>query len=256
MSQVGEKPDAPEAEDVEVETPEVEEAAEQAEDEPEEEAEEGDEPEEQEAGEQPAVAAQPAKPRSAATIAVQEAKRAAKEAKAEAERARQELNELRMAAQGRQTEEQRRIEAERLALMPPEEKFDYLLNKQKQEFDGRYRGLEFQMQDNADRVAFEALCARNPAFEAVREDVERQLMETRRNGGNVAREVAATYFIGKRALERAAKGSKTKQAAKGTQRVAQAAAKPSGGRSDVRGGERRGGSEAEARRQRLSDMEI
>jgi hypothetical protein len=253
MSEVGEKPDAPEVEDIEaeeIETPEGDEA----------EAEEGDEaedepsPDEGDGEEAPPVAAQ--KPRSAATIAVQEAKRAAKEAKAEAENARREANELRQAMQGRQTEEQRRIEAERIALMPPEEKTDYLLRKQEQEFDGRFRGLEFRMQDNADRVAFEALCARNPAFEAVREDVERQLVETRRGGGNVAREVAATYFIGKRALERAQKGSKTKQAAKGSQRVAAAGAKPAGGRSDVRGGERRGGDERAARAARLGDMEI
>ncbi len=200
-----------------------------------------------------------AKPRSAATIAVQEAKRAAKEAKAEAEATRRELAELRQAAQGRQSAEDKRLEQERFALMAPEEQTTYLLKKQEQEFNGRFAQLEYRQWDSADRTAFEGLCSRNAAFDAVRDDVERQAEQMRRAGQQVPeRKVLATYFIGQRAIERATKGGKTKQANKGRENVQRQQARPVGGRSDVAGGRERsgGGDEKSSRAKRLSDLQI
>lgn len=268
MSQVGERDDAP---DVEVEDGQVEQqgADESGADEgdPDDLGEESDggdadHSEDDDAGADEGQAGQPAqvagKPRSAATIAVQEAKRAAKEAKAEAEATRRELEQLRQQRQQAQTAEQQAIEAERVRLMAPDERYDYLLNKQKQEFDGRFGALQFQMQDNADRVSFDNLCARDPALAAVRDDVEAQLADFRRQGqAGPTRENLANWFIGKRARERAAKGGAAKQRGKGAARVAAAQAKPAGGRSDVRtGSERRGGDERAARAARLGDVQI
>lgn len=255
MSQVGERDDAPDVDVEDVETPEVEaeEADTEGEDEPDEDAAEGDEEDEAGGEVAPAVAA---KPRSAATIAVQEAKRAAKEAKAEVEALRRERDDALRERQGRQTAEQAAMERERIALMPPEEKFEYLLKKQEEGTNARLGAMQFQMQDSADRAAFESMCARNPAFAAVRDEVETKIPELRRNGGNTTREVMATYLIGQKAIERANKGGKTKQATKGAARVAAAKASATGGRSDVRGGERRGGDDVAARRARLGDMEI
>lgn len=200
-----------------------------------------------------------AKPRSAATIAVQEAKRAAKEARAEAESLRRERDEAVRERQGRQTAEQTRLEQERVALMAPEEKTEYLLNKQQQGFDARFAALEYRQWDSADRTAFDGLCARNPAFDTVRDDVERQA-ETMRQAGQAVpkREVLATYFIGQRAIERAAKGGKSKQAAKGRENVQRQQGKPTGGRSDVAASRERsgGGSDAAQRRARLEDQQI
>jgi hypothetical protein len=193
------------------------------------------------------------KPRSAATIAVQEAKRAAKEAKAEAEVLRRERDEALRERQGRQTEESRRLEQERIALMAPEEKTEYLLNRQQQGFDARFAALEYRQWDSADRTAFDGLCARNPAYDSVRDDVERQAETMRRAGQQVPeRKVLAAYFIGQRAIERATKGGKAKQAAKGRENVQRQQAKPVGGRSDVAGGRERsgGGNEAAARARR------
>ena len=253
MSGTGERDDAPEVETVE--EAEIEQAVEETEGEEgeaaDEDAEDGAAEGEQEEGgeEAPEVAA---KPRSAATIAVQEAKRAAKEAKAEAEASRRELEQLRQERQGRQTAEDKRLEQERVALMAPEEKTDYLLQRQQQEFNGRFGALEFRMQDASDRTGFENLCARNPAFDAVRDEVEQTLTTMRNNGGNSTRETVATYLIGKRAIERAAKGGKSKQAAKGASRVQQNRVAAPSGRSDVKGGDsRRGGDEKAAREKRL-----
>jgi hypothetical protein len=255
MSGTGEREDAlgeKTVEDAEIDTTvedtEVEEGEEA--EEATEEAEEGSA--EEGAEEAPAAAA---KPRSAATIAVQEAKRAAKEAKAEAEATRRELEQLKQERQGRQTAEQQELERQHIALMDPEEKTAFLLNKQQQEFNGRFGALEFRMQDAADRTAFEASCARNPAFDAVRDDVERQLAEMRRTGANANRETVALYFIGKRAVERAAKGGKAKQAAKGEKRIQSERVAAPSGRSDVRAGGEKSGAK-NSLRARLENQQI
>ena len=198
-----------------------------------------------------------AKPRSAATIAVQEAKRAAKEARAEAEATRREMAELRAAAQGRQTAEQQRLEQERLALMPPEEKYEYLLNRQAEQTRVQLGAIEFRMQDAADRSAFESMCARRPAFAAVQAEVEETLANFRRQGQQgPSRENLALWAIGKNAVSRAEKGGKTKQAVKGAQRVQSQRVAAPASRSDVQGGQRRSGGETDARRQRLENMDI
>ncbi len=259
MSGIGERDDAPEVEvedGQEVET-EVEETNEETEGE---EEQDGDEPEGGEGEQELAPGAAPEgtqKPRSAATIAVQEAKRRAKDAEAESARARAELAEIQRERQGRQTAEQQRLEQERVALMAPDEKVDYLLKKQEEGFNARFGALQFQQADSADRTAFEGRCSRVPAFDAIRDDVEAALAKARQSGGNPSRETVATYLIGQRAIERASKGGKTKQAARGAQNVSRQTVKAPAGRSDVRGGQSRsGGTEAQARAQRLSNLEI
>ena len=258
MSNPGERDDAPDLEDVADDIAEPEEgldaAAEEAEgadgdeDATDDDAGEGDGSEE--------AAPVTAKPRSAATIAVQEAKRAAKEAKAEVEALRRERDEALRQRQGQQTAEQQRLEQERIALMAPEEKTEYLLGRQRQEFAGAINQLRFEQADNADRTAFEAMCARNPAFDAVRDEVNAEIEKMRRNGGNAPRETVAIYLIGKRALDRSSKGGKAKQAAKGASRVQSQRVAAPGGRSDVKGGERRSGNERAARAARLADQQI
>lgn len=253
MSGAGERDDAPEVE--EVEAPEVEAEVEETEEETEEVPEEGaEEVPEEGAEEAPEVTA---KPRSAATIAVQEAKRAAKVERERAESAERRLAEIERERQGRQTADEVRLENERIALMAPEERLEHLLKRQEAQTRTQIGALQFQMQDATDRSAFESLCARNPAFETVRDDVERQLSETRRGGGNTTREVMATYLIGQRAIQAAAKGGKAKQAAKGAARVAAGRVAAPAGRSDARGtGGKTGGDSAAARAKRLEGQQI
>lgn len=263
MSGVGERDDAPEVE--EIEPGEIEEV-----DAPEDEGQEGDAVEEddgeagqggddEKVGGQAALADPQPKPRSAATIAVQEAKRAAKAAKEEAEAARREAAELRAQVQGRQTQEQQRLEQERLSLMPPEEKYEYLLKKQESNFEARFGALQFQQADSGDRVAFESLCARQSdqgkALASVRDEVESRLAELRRNGGNTSREVLAKYILGERAYERAGR-VKSKQAANGAKNIARNKVNAPASRGDVQSGQRRSGDEVSQRRSRLEDQQI
>ena len=206
------------------------------------------------AGEQAQVAA-PARRQSASDV-IRSLKAERKERDAELADLRRQIEGLTQGNTRQQTEHQQRLEQERMALMSPEERFDYLREKDRQEFEGRLGGIQQQLADSTDRTAFDSLCARNPAFAAVRDDVERSLAEVRRNGGNAAREVLATYHIGKRALERANGGGKTRQKARGQQNIQRQTVRPSSPRGDVAPAGRRGGSEADQRRTRLENIEI
>lgn len=205
---------------------------------------------------QPAGEAVGTKPRSAATIAVQEAKRRAKELERERDQLKAERDAELRERQGRQTAQDQEAERQRLLLMAPEEKFEYLLNKQAEQTRTQVGALQFQMQDASDRSGFEGMCARNPAFDAVRDEVERTLTDMRRNGGNSTRETVATYLIGKRAIERASKGGKVRQSSAGQKRVQSERVAAPAGRSDIQGGQRRTGGEVEGRRKRLENMDI
>lgn len=186
---------------------------------------------------------------------VETATRIAAEAKREADALRREMAEIRAQTQGRQTAEQAELERQRVALMSPDEKLEHYRQQDRQELDRRFGQLQMQQQDAADRSSFEAKCARNPALQAVAEDVEAQLAEARRAGSNLPRETIATYLIGKRALERANR-AKPKQQRAGAERVARETVRaPSGGGNNVRAGTARG-SEAAQRAKRLENMEI
>lgn len=189
--------------------------------------------------------------------AVIEAKRIAREAKAEAEATRAELNKLQQERQGRNQQEVMAERQARLELMSPDEKTNFLLNEQEQRFSGAFNQLRFEQADTRDQTRFEAVCARKPHFAAIADEVENELAKMRRGGATAPRETIALYLIGKKADERASKGGKAKQAAKGASRVQQNRVAAPSGRSDVSGGsQRRGGSEAVARRARLENQSI
>src|SRR5229473_7133924 len=57
--------------------------------------------------------------------------------------------------------------------------------------------------DRADKTDFQALCARNPAVEAVADAVEKQLVQSRAQGLNPTREALAKYILGEMLLNRA-----------------------------------------------------
>lgn len=181
--------------------------------------------------------------------------REAKAAREEAAAARREAAEFRAQMEGRRTQEQQQLERERVALMTPEEKLDYYRAEDQKALERRFAQLEFRSQDAADRSNFGALCARNPAYQAVADEVESQLAEARRIGTNLPRETIATYLIGKRAIERVNR-AKPKQARAGAERIARETVRaPGSGASNVRAGQERS-SGAAARNKRLENMDI
>lgn len=175
--------------------------------------------------------------------------REARETKAELERLKAERQQADFQRQQRETAAQ---EAERLAMMDPEEKVSYLLQKQEQQSNARYAALEFRLQDSADKTEFRALAARSAVAAKLEPEVEKYLAEMRRNGTNAPRETILRYVIGDRALANSGR-AKGKATAAAAGRRAQQSARPTGGRSDVSTGSARGGKTAY---DRIKDLEI
>lgn len=183
---------------------------------------------------------------------IQQALREAKEAKERADRLERLVAE-RAPQPPKETPEQR---AERLALMDPEDRIRYEVNEQVGSLRNEFAGLKFQLQDTADRTAFDALCARNPAAAKFKDDVEKYLTDMRRSGTTAPRETVLRYVIGDRALANASRATgKAKRTAEVNR--ARQQAQPGRARGDAAAESRRGGSDsAEARRARLENMQL
>jgi hypothetical protein len=180
----------------------------------------------------------------------------AREAEAEKAALQARLEALEQGTRRQSQAEQDAAERARLELMSPDERTDYLVSKTRNEVQNEIRQLRFEQSDIADRTRFDGLCSRKPHFADIADDVESELTRLRRQGGNSTRETVALYLIGKRADERAGR-AKGKQVKQGKQNIDRQTAKPSGGRSDIRGGdERRGGNDRTARAKRLDGQTI
>jgi hypothetical protein len=183
-------------------------------------------------------------------------RRRAREAEERAARAEAKAEEALRTVGGRQSEDARRAESERLALMGPDEKLEFYREQDKRENERRFQGLAFQVADSSDRAAFESKCARTPALAAVADEVEKVLADERRQGrAGATRETIAAYVIGKKALANAGR-AKGKQAKRAEQNRSSQTARPGGGRSNVSGSSDRRGSESDRRKKRLEDLNI
>lgn len=184
--------------------------------------------------------------------AVQRAQRLAREARAEADRNARELAELRAEMQrarqpAAETPEQ---EAARLALMDPEQRSEYRLNKALENQNRQFAQMQARLADQTDKSAFLAACAADPLLKSVAAEVETELANIRRQGQNVDREALANYLIGKRARTRAP-AAVSKQRKAGERAIARQQTRPGAGRSDREPEDRRSN---DARRRRLEDV--
>lgn len=170
----------------------------------------------------------------------------------ESDRARQTAE---RAAQDRQRQEGAAQRDARLAEMMPDERAAYLIEENNRNTQQQLAAMDFRMQDSADRTAFDGLCARNPTAAKLRDDVEARLADMRRSGTTAPRETVLRYLIGDRALKSAPKAKAKQQRAADGERQRQQA-KPGAARSDVGSGGGRRGSEQDARRKRLADVQI
>lgn len=175
-----------------------------------------------------------------------------KELKAELERVRAERTTTQTAEQTRISEA---AERERLQMMDPAERLEYLINKKDQEHSRQLQQLRFEMADSADKTAFEGLCSRNPTASRLQAEVESRLAELRRNGTTAPRETVLKFLIGERALANAGRATGKARKAADTARTNQTA-RAGSARGDVQGEGRRGGNDAAARAKRLADMQI
>ncbi len=143
---------------------------------------------------------------------------------------------------------------ERLNMMEPWERTEYLRQQDRNEFQSALQRIEFNAQDSADRTAYEAMAARTPIAAKLKADVEARLADMRKNNMTAPRETILKYLIGERALSNTTRSTtKARKAADGRQ--AQNAARPVNGRGDAVETGRRG-NDAQARRKRLDNVKI
>lgn len=173
-----------------------------------------------------------AKPTSRSQRRVQAALREARDARERAERLERDLEEMRRGNTGRNRAEEEAAERERLALMTPEERTDYLLRKQRDEILGEVRRGQFVTADQNDKAAFAARAASDPLYRRYEERVEKELQTLRARGQNVSREALLSYLIGQDALKRRGEvaGKQRRKAAEVRRRET---AKPGSGRGDA-----------------------
>lgn len=136
-------------------------------------------------------------------------------------------------------------EAARLALMSPEERINYRLDQAERRNQQATAQMQFQLQENADRSGFAALCASDPLAARLASKVEAKLSEIRAQGQNVSREALLDFLIGQEVRQKQTKaGAQQRRTAQ--QQVTRQQVRPGASRGDA-AAPRRGGQSLEDR---------
>ena len=168
-----------------------------------------------------------------ATTAVQKAKSLAREAAAKADRLERELRELRAereSARNQPKVETPEEENARLSLMTAEERMDYKLAKAQRENDRQINLIKFQSADATDKAAFEAKGAYDARYRKYAAEVERVLVEERKQGRSFPRETILRFVLGEKVMT--SKKDIQRQKDVGQRNVERQRTRPDAGRSD------------------------
>lgn len=187
--------------------------------------------------------------REARIAALVEAQRSEKERNDRLERQLEELRTSRNQPQARQ--ESPEEENARMALMAPEERSEYRLNKALRQVDAITRQSEFRSQEISDKAAFDAKCSIDPVYKRLAPKVEETLKELRAAGQNVPRQVLYYLELGKAAD--AARGKANGQKDKGAANLRRETTAPLNGKGDQAPARRRAGDSPASR---LKDVQI
>ncbi len=174
------------------------------------------------------------------TIRAQRARaQAAEERAAKAERELAEARGFQAGAMSRQQQPDPQAAAraeqqfyESLQYMTEEQKFQAVVNRERQQIGGYLQQLQFNQQDLVDQTRFEASCARSPTRDAYREKVEAYRQDQLRRGFVISREEAYHLLLGRDTEARANK-ARPAQARNAARRVAGQQARPTGARSNM-----------------------
>lgn len=151
--------------------------------------------------------------------------------------------------------ERREQELETARLQGGDAYIETRLRHQQEDFDARLGNIAIQSSDAADRATYDAECRRNPVLDDLSGDVERELGNLRRQGGNAPRLTIAKFILGDRAMSRASRAKNKVKRQTDVDR-AREKSRPGRGGSDVQDRGRRGGDDASRREERLKDLQI
>lgn len=156
----------------------------------------------------------------------------AKAAREEAAAARREAEQLRRSQEQASQHLTEQQERERLALMQPEERMAYALDKQNREMQRKLQEMEFRTQNLTDKAAFEAKASIHPTYQKFQADVEEKFQELLAKGTPTDRETILKFMLGERALA-AANPNKNRAAKTGQNRLAAQTVKPGSAKGDA-----------------------
>ncbi len=142
---------------------------------------------------------------------------------------RREMAELRQSRQQAPVvQEDPRVEQERLALMSPEERMEYRLDKSLRAHQQQTSAMVFNMQTQQDKVAWDARAAGDKLRSKLAADVEREYQACIARGQYLPRENIYIYLVGQRFIANRGKGD-----GKAARRVERERVRPASGRGDV-----------------------
>jgi hypothetical protein len=184
------------------------------------------------------------------------ATKVAAEAKREAAELRERLAALEAqrnapAPEPRETAAQRE---QRLANLEPWERTEALRQEDSAATRQTLARIEWESKENADKVAYEALCARAPVAAKLKDEVETRLADMRKAGTTAPRETVLRWVIGDRALANGSKAAGKARTTAAGNRDRQAT-RPASGRGDAAPEGRRGTTD-QARAKRLETYSL
>ena len=157
----------------------------------------------------------------------------AKAAREEAAEARREAAALRRSQEQASQHLTEQQERERLALMTPEERMGYVLDKSQRDTQRQLREMEFRTQNLTDKAAFDAKASIHPTYAKYQEPVEAKFQELLSKGTPTDRETILKFMLGERALQAAGPNGRSKAAKTGQSRVAAQTVKPGSAKGDT-----------------------
>jgi hypothetical protein len=104
-------------------------------------------------------------------------------------------------------QEDPRVEQERLALMSPEDRMQYQLDKALRVNQQQTQQALFNMQLQQDKTAYDAKAKENKVYRRFAEDVEREHQKLLAAGRHASREDILKYVVGQKALEQQGSGN-------------------------------------------------
>ena len=165
---------------------------------------------------------------------------AAKEANERAARAERQVQEFLANQRQQQERVDPRAEAERMALMTPEERIEYRFNQSQEQHQRELQNLRATMADNADKTQYAARAASNTVYRKYENEVEQAHQALKLQGQYVSREAILKFKLGERVLQRAETAA-PKQRKRAQENIRRQQTKPGQTRQDVQADRRRGG---------------
>lgn len=185
--------------------------------------------------------------RNRANETIRELRARAQEERAHRERLDRELMELRAAQQAQQQRADPDREAERLALMTPDERADYKLNNALNQIRRENALTSFKNEDQSDKARFEAKAVTDKVYAKYADRVEQERLKYMREQNTVIpREELLKWIVGQDVLQNRGRLA-AKQGKQGKQNIQRQQAPLANGRGNAQAN-RRGAADSPAKR--------